>query len=221
MLGKFRIALNTLRFLHPRFRYRSYTMVGGRRYLANLHLVHAHRHIRGAVVECGVWRGGMIAGIAHCLGPDRSYLLFDSFEGLPDAKPIDGASASAYQEDESAPEYHDNCSADSSHAREAMALAGVRDPRLIEGWFDKTLPAFDWNEPIAILRLDGDWYDSTMCCLEQLYSHVAPGGLIILDDYYYWEGCAKALHDFLSRTGSAARIREFNKVAYLVKPDEE
>jgi len=219
MLAKLRTGLRRLRFRRLRRRFRDHTMVGRRRYVANLLLAHEHRDVPGAVVECGVWRGGMIAGLATVLGPERSYVLFDSFEGLPDAQPIDGEAAAAYQRDTSSPDYHDNCAAEASFARRAMALAGIEEPRLVQGWFADTLPGHSWSEPIALLRLDGDWYESTMTCLENLYDQVAPGGLIILDDYYYWEGCAKALHDFLSRTKSSARIRELDGVCYLLKPD--
>jgi hypothetical protein len=77
------------------------------------------------------------------------------------------------------------------------------------------------NEKIAILRLDGDWYESTMTCLAHLYDKVNPGGLIILDDYYMWDGCSKALHDFMSERKLDVKIRQYdNQICYLVKPVE-
>ena len=90
-------------------------------YVANLCIVRALQSVPGCVVECGVWRGGMIAGIAEVLGPEREYILFDSFEGLPPAKEIDGEAALAWQSDKSSPLYHDNCAAEQKFAAEAMA----------------------------------------------------------------------------------------------------
>src|SRR5262245_6270798 len=52
----------------------------------------------------------------------------------------------------------------------------------VAGWFDKTLPRIRIEGGIALLRLDADWYESTMTCLEALYSHVVPGGLVIVDN---------------------------------------
>src|SRR5262249_42322226 len=60
---------------------------------------------------------------------------------------------------------------------------------------------------IAVLRLDGDWYDSTMICLRKFWNHVLPGGIIIIDDYFAWDGCTRAVHDFLSSIRANERIR--------------
>jgi Macrocin-O-methyltransferase (TylF) len=70
---------------------------------------------------------------------------------------------------------------------------------------------------IAVLRLDGDWYDSTMLCLEHLFPLVVPGGLMLIDDYYTWDGCARAVHDYLSREQAAGRIEKTSGgVTYIV-----
>src|ERR1700736_3521338 len=96
--------------LRPIYRkYRTFTMIDGPTYLKNLMLAHSFRHIPGCVIECGVWRGGMSAGLADVLGPDREYFLFDSFEGLPPAEEIDGPAALLWQSNTQSPEYHDNC----------------------------------------------------------------------------------------------------------------
>ena len=71
-----------------------------------------------------------------------------------------------------------------------------------KGWFRDTLPVSK-NEigKIAILRLDGDWYESTKVCLDNLYDKVASGGYIIIDDYGHWEGAKKATDEFLAKKG--------------------
>jgi len=188
-------------------------------YLDNLLLTERMANIPGDVYECGVWKGGMIAGIAELLGNSRNYYLFDSFEGLPPAKDIDGQRAIDYQEKKEDPAYFDNCAADINFATEAMNLTGA-NYTLTKGWFNQTLPLFKSNKPIAILRLDGDWYDSTLDCLTYLYPMVNHGGIIILDDYYGWDGCSKAVHDYLSSIGSASRIyKSAENVGYIIKND--
>ena len=147
--------------------------------------------IGGDVVECGVWRGGMSAGLARVLGNNRKYYLFDSFEGLPAAKDIDGADAIQWQEDTKSVGYYDNCKAEIGFAEAAMQKTGVRF-ELIKGWFSDTLPKFTVPGPIALLRLDGDWYESTIDCLTHLYPKVAQKGVIIIDDYFTWEGCSQS-----------------------------
>jgi O-methyltransferase len=202
-------------------RYQDYTMITHDNYLKNLALALQFKHVSGAIVECGVWRGGMIAGIAQVAGPERSYYLFDSFEGLPDAKEIDGPAAQRWQADKDSPHYYDNCTADESFARQAMEKAGVTQAHFIKGYFDQTLATVEIPEPIALLRLDGDWYDSTMVCLKSLYRRVVPGGGIIIDDYYTWDGCTRAVHDFLSQEGIPDRVRQFdNSICYLIRGEE-
>jgi O-methyltransferase len=194
------------RSLHRK--YQDFTMIPAETYVNNLDVVHRLRDVPGCVVECGTWRGGMIAGIAEALGQGRHYYLFDSFEGLPPAQGIDGQAAQVWQADAQGPHYFDNCSADETTARKAMAMSGATDVTISKGWFNETLPGFRPESPIALLRLDGDWFDSTLTCLESLYPHLSPEGLIILDDYYTWDGCARAVHHFLAQHGYAARVTQ-------------
>jgi O-methyltransferase len=197
-------------------KYAKFTMIPQQDYLLNLQLAETVGAVDGAVVECGVWRGGMIAGIADLLGSSREYVLCDSFQGLPEAQPIDGPAALTWQSDTESPNYYDNCTAPVAEARAAMGLSPARRVRVVAGWFEKTLPGLRVDEGIALLRLDADWYDSTMACLDALYDRVVPGGLIIIDDYYTWDGCARAVHDFLARRSAATRVRQWaNTVCYL------
>lgn len=198
-------------------RCREYTMVDAQTFCDNLALAERVKNIPGCVVECGVWKGGMIAGLCMALGDSRCYYLFDSFQGLPAAKQIDGASAIKWQNNTDSPAYYDNCAAGKEFAISAMKLAKAKRFELFPGWFNDTVPQFNPNEPIALLRLDADWYDSTTICLESLFKKVAPGGLILIDDYYTWDGCSKAVHDFLSRNSMAERIQHINSVCFLEK----
>jgi len=201
-------------------KYAAFTMIPQSDYLLNLQLAETVSEIEGAVVECGVWRGGMIAGIAEVLGGSRGYILCDSFQGLPKAQPIDGQAALTWQSDPAGPTYHDNCTATEEVARGAIELSPARRIRVVAGWFDKTLPHMSVEGGIALLRLDADWYESTMTCLEALWGRVVPGGLVIVDDYYTWDGCARAVHEFLSRRKSSARIRQrAGAICYIRVPE--
>jgi hypothetical protein len=155
--------------------------------------------IVGAVVECGTWRGGMSAAMIELAGRNRTFHFFDSFEGLPAAKPIDGEAAIRWQQDIDSDWYHDNCTASESEFRSTIARTGV-DPSGISihrGFFEQTIPQVGTG-PIAVLRLDADWYDSTRICLDHLFPRVVSGGLVVIDDYGIWDGCTRAVHDYLS-----------------------
>lgn len=199
-------------------KYESFTMVPQRMFITNLELSCRYKQKEGVVVECGVWRGGMIAAMSEVLGK-RAYYLFDSFEGLPPAREIDGEAALLWQRDKFSPSYYDNCLAEMVYAERAVQKTGkAKDFHLIPGWFSDTLPKIAFDQPIAILRLDGDWYDSTLQCLEYLFPQVVTGGLIIIDDYHTWDGCTRAVHDYLSTNKLPLRIRQFNnRVAYIIK----
>ena len=201
-------------------KFKEFTMVPEKEYIECLALASQIKKMSGCIVECGVWRGGMMAGFANTLGTGRNYYLFDSFEGLPTAKEIDGKSAIAWQKDVNSPQYFDNCKAEMEWAEKAMKKSGATKYKLVKGWFENTIPPYKFDEEIALLHLDGDWYDSTMICLEHLFPKVIKGGLIILDDYYIWEGCRKAVHDYISKHSIPVRVLQYNNgnIHYLVKP---
>lgn len=183
--------------------------------MANLAIAERVRDVPGCVVECGVWRGGMIAGLADVLGPDRTYFLFDSFEGLPPARAIDGPAALAWQANTEGPWYFDNCRAEAAVAEQAMRRSAAKEFHLVKGWFDQTVPAFEPPAPIALLRLDADWYDSMIICLRSLHRFLAEQGVILIDDYHVWDGCTRAVHQFLAECERPYRVHHLDEVCYL------
>jgi len=200
-------------------KYRQYTMVPLPTFSDNLALIEKHvGKGNGIVVECGVWRGGMSAAMAEIL-PKKKFFLFDSFEGLPEVAEIDGKAAAAWQADTESARYRNNCKAEIEEARSVMRKSNA-DFELIKGWFNQTLPDFSFDNEIDLLRLDGDWYESTMDCFTHLYPKVKKGGLVLIDDYFAWDGCSRATHDYLSRIKSESRIHmSANGVAYIIKKD--
>ena len=199
-------------------------MIGRDTYLANLYLADkclAQPAMSGAcVIECGTWRGGMAAGLATIGGPARDYHFFDSFAGLPPPTHEDGAYAQRAQQSRDGSLYFDNNTA--SRAEFTATLAPVGLPRehlqVYEGLFAATFPGAEVG-PVAVLRLDADWYSSTLQCLDKFWDRLLPGGLVLIDDYYAWEGCTKAVHAFLAGRGASEPIREsrIGKLAYIVK----
>jgi len=164
--------------------------------------------VPGCFVECGVWRGGSAAlmALAVCKsGESRDLHLFDSFEGLPEPTEDDGAAAIAYSGGRVSGVLKslDKCIASLDEVRELLLDDIGFDPSRVhfhKGWFQNTVPFVSPNlGPIALLRLDGDWYESTRTCMERLYPLVSSGGIIILDDYFAWSGCAKAADEYRTR----------------------
>jgi O-methyltransferase len=207
-------------------RFAPYTMIPEFRFYDNLALMrHFAARVEGTFVECGVWRGGMSAAMIAIGGPSRFYHFFDSFEGLPMASEIDGPRALEWQSSQTSnqhPDYRDNCAVDVNEVKRLIESQPL-DPGhafVHKGWFKDTVP-HQAKEPIAVLRLDGDWYESTIVCLEHLYPRVQRGGLVIIDDYETFDGCSRAVHDYLSRIQSTAIIDRTaaGRVTYLIKSD--
>jgi len=206
-----------LRFQQLFKKYKPYTMIPELYYKTNLGIAFNYKDINGSVVECGTWKGGMIAGMADIIGDSKDYHLFDSYEGLPPPTDNDGEEAVKWQVNKEGKFYFDNCTAQESDAIEAMGLSLVTEYTTHKGWFKDTVSTVRFNNGISILRLDGDWYDSTMQCLDALFHQVNKGGVIIIDDYFAWEGCSKAVHDFLSKNNCVERIRTDGGVCKIIK----
>ena len=162
-------------------------------------------NIDGAFVECGVWKGGCIAIMAYIakkFNSGRKIWLFDSFEGLPEPSDKDGMVAKEYAGNRAGGEMAtiDKCVGQLEDIKKIffeILKIDLKNVEIRKGWFQDTLPLAQQSiGPIAILRLDGDWYESTKCCLENLYENVIIGGYIIIDDYGHWEGARKALEEF-------------------------
>lgn len=169
-------------------------------------------NIPGDLIETGVWRGGAciyMRGILAAAGDTkRRVFVADSFCGLP---PPDEA---AYPADAGDPHHTFSQLAISRAAVEAnFRRYGLLDEQVIflEGWFKDTLPTAPIDR-LAVLRLDGDMYGSTMDALNALYEKVSPGGFVIVDDYVL-KACAAAVGDFRRRQGISAPLHEIDGAA--------
>jgi len=196
------------------------------------------QEIRGAIVECGIWHGGSVAlaAIAHLKhgGGDRDLHLFDSFEGIPQpVAELDGARAVREVHGNSksstggelvvASDYAERGGPGSVDSVRSLLIDVGYDPARIHihnGWFQDTVPQVAAAiGKIALLRLDGDWYESTKVCLDHLYRHVTPGGFVVIDDYGAYEGCRMAVNEFLDNQTTRPFLSQVNSdIVYLVKP---
>ena len=183
----------------------------------------------GDLVECGTWRGG--CSFAMLLAQRYRYgrivkpvWMFDSFEGLPPVDERDGPLAARYQENVTSPTYFDNCRAPLPLVLEAIERFGFspEEAIVVPGWFNETVPG-ERDElaerGIAFLRIDCDWYEPVSYVLGELAALVPDEGRILLDDYYAWDGCARATHAFLATNDYSWRIRTLPQTsgAWMIK----
>lgn len=177
----------------------AHTMIGIRRLDNIQHCIECalNHGIPGDVIETGVWRGGatiFMRGVLKAHGvTDRFVWVADSFEGLPrpnlEKYPADANSG-----------YHLllNLAISIDEVRANFERYGLLDSqvRFLKGWFKDTLPSAPFSS-FAVIRLDGDMYESTMDALVNLYPRLSRGGYIILDDYGLRDGlCKQAVTDY-------------------------
>lgn len=164
--------------------------------------------VPGDLIETGVWRGGatiFMRGILKALGAgDRTVWVADSFEGLPEPDPEKfPIEAKAHKGPVMAKAYH-HFSAGIEEVRRNFQAYDLLDHRVrfLPGWFKDTLPSAPIGA-LAVMRLDGDYYESTRDALENLYDKLSVGGYAIIDDYGEdtWTYCRKAVEDFRSSRG--------------------
>lgn len=171
--------------------------------------------VPGDIVEAGVWRGGasiLARAVLAALGVrDRRVVVADSFQGLPPPRhPADVGW-----------DFHevDVLAVSADEVRANFARFGLLDDQVVflEGWFRDTMPSAP-VEQVAVLRLDGDMYESTTDVLTALWDRVPPGGWVIVDDYLHGP-CRQAVHDFLDARGIEVDIRQIDLVgAYFQRP---
>ena len=163
--------------------------------------------VPGDLIETGAWRGGttiFMRAILKAHGvTDRMVWVADSFAGLP---PPD---ADRYPRD-AGDRLHQfaQLAVSLDQVRKNFRRYGLLDEqvRFLPGWFRETLPTAP-IERLAVLRLDGDLYESTIQALEGLYDRLSVGGFVIVDDYGNVAGCRQAVHDFRDARGIKDPIR--------------
>ncbi|MBJ7326346.1 MAG: class I SAM-dependent methyltransferase [Chthoniobacterales bacterium] len=196
-----------------------------------LQLIQAVRYIvrariPGCFVECGVWRGGSSMAIAMALEQEgelnRDIYLFDTFEGMPPPgekdNRFDGAAADTL------------LSQDPQKQGVFWAVAGLQEVQanvfssgypkdqlhFTKGPVEETLLDDPSKGAVALLRLDTDWYESTKCEMEHFFARVAPGGIVIFDDFGYWQGARRAVEEYLAAAGEEYFLLRIDETARLL-----
>ena len=177
--------------------------------------------VPGDFMETGVWRGGatiLMRALFEAWGEaERRVFAADSFQGLPrpDAErfPLE---ARAHDSRTMVEEYqHFAVSADEVRAN--FARFDLLDERVVflEGWFEATLPAAPVEE-LALLRLDGDYFESTRCALEHLYPKLVPGGFLLIDDYGEdsWTYCRRAVDEYRAEHGIEEPLQQVDSKCF-------
>jgi O-methyltransferase len=196
---------------------RAYTMCSNARLLGLYRGVQyiVKSNVRGDLVECGCARGGSAALLGLTLQrmkTRRPIWLFDTFAGLP-------APTLEDPDFKIAELYTGTCAGTLEEVRRLFTrLHLMTDAHFVQGLFQETLVTTS-PPAIALLHLDGDWYESVKVCLDNLYDKVVPGGVIQFDDYGYWKGARKAVDEFLERRAIKVSLERLDYSGRtLIKP---
>lgn len=170
--------------------------------------------IPGDLLEAGVWRGGasiFMRGVLKARGDtERRVWVCDSFAGLPEPDPAIAADADGEP-------WHtlEHLRVGLEEVKANFARYGLLDDqvRFAKGWFKDTLPALS-DETFALIRLDGDMYESTMDTLIALYPSLSAGGFLVVDDYHV-PACRAAVHDYRAAQGIEEPIQEIDWTGVL------
>lgn len=209
-------------------RIQPFTMTSIERQIALIQAVRyvARHQIQGSFVECGVWRGGSSMAMALTLQQEkqceRDLYLFDTFEGMTPPTDADKTDDGTLAQE--------LLRRDSTRAGAVWAVAGIDDVQqnmlstsypqelvhYCKGPVETTIPSQSPSGPIALLRLDTDWYESTKHELAHLFPLLCHGGVMIIDDYGHWAGAKRAVDEFLAASGASYFLHRIDYTGRLL-----
>lgn len=175
--------------------------------------------IEGDFIECGVAAGSQLGMMKQAVIDSKSDKIvygYDSFEGIPYAVECDETQPAIGTIDKTKLGLLQSTGVSSHSVENVIENFGkfevsMTNVKLVKGWFQDTVPQSK-HEKIALLRLDGDLYESTKVCLEHLLPKVSKGGVVIIDDINL-AGCRKAVYEYINKD----EIIEHLGIAYFVK----
>jgi hypothetical protein len=165
------------------------------------------KEVPGLIIEAGCARGGSAIAMAAAKADSRPMKVYDVFGMIPPPSERDGEDVhrryakivSGGAKGLGGEVYYGYRSDLLDEVTESFERLGVptslRNVELVPGLFEDTI---DLHEPVAFAHLDGDWYESTMSCLERISPWISPGGRLVLDDYYAWSGCRRAVDEYFA-----------------------
>ena len=173
------------------------------------------RGVEGSFLETGTAMGGSAILLAAAKEPERELAVYDVFGQIPPPTDEDGedvheryatiarGEAKGLAGDEYYGYQEDLLGKVTASFADAGYPVGDNHVRLVQGLFEDTLHP---DGPIALAHLDGDWYESTMVSLQRVVPHLSVGGVLMIDDYNSWSGCAKAVDEFFADRDDFERI---------------
>ncbi len=181
-----------------------FSMVSRERLLNLQNQCKKFRNTNYSFVECGVAKGGCLALMKNMAGINNKVFGFDSFEGMPEITKEDISMYNKSDIFNGFGKVGDNLSGGIENVYKTFNTLNIsiENVNLVKGFFKDTLNTsenIDFIGEIGVLRLDGDWYESTRICLEKLYDNVVIGGVIIIDDYGHWIGAKTATDEFRNK----------------------
>lgn len=168
-------------------------------------------NVPGAIVECGVWKGGSAMLVAKTLlnlgCRDKKIYLYDTYEGMTEPSELDVSSSGERAEDtfdkKKNGETSDWCYSPLDEVKKNLLSTGYPSENIIfvKGKVQDTIPG-TVPDQISLLRLDTDWFDSTYHEMKHLFPILQKNGALVLDDYGFWEGARRAVDQYLSETNN-------------------
>lgn len=172
--------------------------------------------LEGVMIEAGTALGGSAIIMALAKNPERKLRAYDAFDMIPPPTEKDGEDVHKRYERIKAgkskgiggDEYYGYRDDLLGEVRSSFDEFGVpvdeTNVELIKGYFEDTLKV---DEPVAFAHLDGDWYESTKVCLERIWPHLVVGGRLVIDDYYKWSGCKRAIDEYFEGREGYQRVK--------------
>ncbi|MFN5335210.1 MAG: TylF/MycF/NovP-related O-methyltransferase [Bacteroidota bacterium] len=206
---------------------KDYTMTSPERiwsFIESINYVNKHA-IEGAIVECGVWKGGSIMAallrLMELKDSSREVYLYDTFEGMSEPTEYDidpKGNKAATLLNERIKDQQDHVWAYSPLEDVQQRVFKTNYPKekihFIKGKVEETIPGVI-PEKISILRLDTDWYESTKHELYHLFPKLVKGGILILDDYGHWSGAKKATDEFINENNICILLNRIDQTGRI------
>ncbi|MEP6669094.1 MAG: TylF/MycF/NovP-related O-methyltransferase [Chthoniobacter sp.] len=178
--------------------------------------------VKGAIVECGVWRGGSIMAALYALAragkTEREIFLYDTYAGMSAPGQNDGAEEHAlFDRFKNEQGLSNWCLATLEDVKANVGLCHYPLSKItfVQGKVEDTIPA-QVPAAISLLRLDTDWYESTLHELIHLYPRLVEGGLLIIDDYGKWGGCRRAVDEYFEKHGPRPFLHRVDPAGRLI-----
>lgn len=184
------------------------------------------KRIIGEIIETGCALGGSSIVIAKAKNQNRAFYIYDVFGMIPSPGEKDGEDVleryNAIKQGKSVGingekyyGYQKNLFEQvKSNFQEFNIEVGENNIHLVKGLYQDTLKV---NYKVAFAHIDCDWYDSVMVCLKQIEPNLSKGGILVIDDYYFWSGCAKAVDDYFSDKRKEFKFERKNRLHIIKK----